>query len=79
MEGQESSLVGRAGSSGGRSNSSGPHLQQVRRETSSVTQSVPRTTADHVDHQLMSWREQIVETCGNQLVWHGCEHTEHKH
>lgn len=39
LEVQESSLVGRAGSSGGRRKSSGPHLQQVRCETSSVTQS----------------------------------------
>lgn len=43
MEGQESSPVGRAGSSGGRSDSSGPHLQQVSRETSSVTPSCAPT------------------------------------
>lgn len=40
---------------------------------------VPRSTAAPVDHQLMSWREQIAGTCGKQLAWHGCEHVEHKH
>lgn len=79
VEGQESSLAGRAGSSEGGVTALAHTCSRWGVRPAVSPRAVPCTTAVHVDHQLMSWREQIAETCGKQLAWHGCEHIEHKH